>query len=174
VLEYRHPDWLGNVRFVSTTSRTLYYDTAYSPFGSRYASSGTADYSFTGMNQDTAANVYDFPAREYGIQGRWPSPDPAGMAAVDPTNPQSWNRYAYVHNNPLKTVDPTELCGEEDAVRRARSKRRLHAMDDPVCVDGGDLPNGGAGDGGIISTSTKSSRLLLYIGVQVCDGLVRD
>jgi RHS repeat-associated protein len=76
------------------------------------ASSGTADYSFTDMNQDTAANVYDFPAREYaGAQGRRPSPDPAGLAAVDPTNPQSWNRYAYVMNNPLIYVDPTGLCG---------------------------------------------------------------
>jgi len=34
------------------------------------------------------------------------SPDPAGMAAVDPGNPQTWNRYAYVENNPLAYVDP--------------------------------------------------------------------
>ena len=61
------------------------------------------------MNQDTAATVYDFPAREYGPQGRWPSPDPAGLAAVDPANPQSWNRYAYVGNNPLARIDPTGL-----------------------------------------------------------------
>ncbi len=33
-------------------------------------------------------------------------PDPAGLAAVDLTNPQTWNRYAYVANNPLSTVDP--------------------------------------------------------------------
>ena len=36
-------------------------------------------------------------------------PDPAGLGAVDPTNPQSWNRYAYVLNNPLSSVDPTGL-----------------------------------------------------------------
>ena len=36
-------------------------------------------------------------------------PDPAGLAAVDPTNPQSWNRYAYVLNNPLKYIDPNGL-----------------------------------------------------------------
>jgi len=34
------------------------------------------------------------------------TPDPAGMAAADPSNPQSWNRYAYVMNNPLGYVDP--------------------------------------------------------------------
>src|SRR5208282_2492135 len=82
---------------------------AYGPFGEQYANSGTTDLSFTGMNQDTASNVYDFPAREYGIQGRWPSPDPAGLAAVDPSNPQSWNRYAYVGNSPLNSTDPLGL-----------------------------------------------------------------
>jgi RHS repeat-associated protein len=106
---YRHPDWLGSSRFASTTSRTMYYDGAYGPFGEPYAQSGTTDVSYTGMNQDTVANLYDFPAREYGIQGRWPSPDPAGLAAVDPTNPQSWNRYAYVGNNPLAFIDPLGL-----------------------------------------------------------------
>jgi uncharacterized protein RhaS with RHS repeats len=43
------------------------------------------------------------------IQGRWISPDPAGLIAVDPANPQTWNRYAYVANNPMSAVDPTGL-----------------------------------------------------------------
>jgi len=43
--------------------------------------------------------------------GRWISPDPAGLAAVDPSNPQSWNRYAYVGNNPLSMIDPLGLNG---------------------------------------------------------------
>jgi len=40
------------------------------------------------------------------VQGRWLSPDPAGLGAVDPANPQTWNRYAYVGNNPLSLIDP--------------------------------------------------------------------
>ena len=28
------------------------------------------------------------------------------LAAVDPASPQSWNRYAYVNNNPLAMIDP--------------------------------------------------------------------
>ena len=31
--------------------------------------------------------------------GRSMHPDPAGLNAVDPSNPQSWNRYSYVFNN---------------------------------------------------------------------------
>src|SRR6266436_2365428 len=105
----RHPDWLGNSRLASNYNRTVYYDGAYAPFGEPYAQSGTTDLNFTGMDQDSVSGLYDFPAREYSIQGRWPSPDPAGLAAVDPSNPQSWNRYAYVLNNPLNAVDPLGL-----------------------------------------------------------------
>jgi len=48
--------------------------------------------------------------RQYSsTQGRWMMPDPAGMAAVDPSNPQTWNRYAYVGNDPLSRVDPLGL-----------------------------------------------------------------
>jgi RHS repeat-associated protein len=109
---YRHPDWLGNSRLTSTTSRTVQGDEAYAPFGETYAASGSPDTSFTGMDQGTVANEYDFPARQYGIQGRWPSPDPAGLLAVDPTDPQTLNEYAYVRNNPLAETDPTGLCGD--------------------------------------------------------------
>jgi RHS repeat-associated protein len=42
-------------------------------------------------------------------EGRWITTDPAGMAAVDPTNPQSWNRYAYVENTPVNAADPLGL-----------------------------------------------------------------
>ena len=49
--------------------------------------------------------------REYSAaqQGRWISPDPAGLAAVSLTDPQSWNRYAYVGNRPMTNVDPLGL-----------------------------------------------------------------
>ncbi len=110
---FRHPDWLGSSRFASTPGRTMYYSGAYAPFGEAYAEAGTADRSFTGQNQDTVpgstTGLYDFLFREYAQYGRWISPDPAGLGAVDPTNPQSWNRYAYVLNSPINLVDPLGL-----------------------------------------------------------------
>jgi RHS repeat-associated protein len=85
-------------------------DTAYSAFGEPYAQSGTADVSFTGQDQDTTAGVYDFLYRKYDpAQSRWTSPDPAGLAAVSLSNPQSLNRYVYVLNNPLQLIDAAGL-----------------------------------------------------------------
>lgn len=41
---------------------------------------------------------------------RFLTPDPAGAEAVDPSDPQTWNQYAYVRNNPLNATDPTGYC----------------------------------------------------------------
>ena len=107
---YRHADWLGSNRFSATPAGTMYFDQAYAPFGENYAGRGTVDRSFTRQNEDTVANYLDFPFRMYtSTQSRWMVPDPAGLAAVDITNPQTWNRYAYVGNNPLNARDPYGL-----------------------------------------------------------------
>lgn len=107
---YRHRDWLGSSRFASTALRAMYYDGAYAPFGEPYSEAGTSDRSFTGQNQNTVTGLYDFLYREHSpVQGRWISPDPAGLAAADLTNPQSLNRYAYVGNDPLNRVDSLGL-----------------------------------------------------------------
>ncbi len=107
---YRHSDWLGSSRFASTPSRTKYFDVAYAPYGEDYADSGTVDLNFTGQNQDTVSGMYDFMYREYHANsGRWIQPDPAGPAAANLGNPQTWNRYAYVGNIPLTAVDPLGL-----------------------------------------------------------------
>ncbi len=114
---YQHADWLGSSRFASTYSRTMYNDLAYAPFGEQYAATGTTSVTntaFAVMHQDTTTSVYDAMYREYGVQGRWPSPDPAGTAAVHPTNPQSWNRYAYVANDPIGSVDPNGTDFEKE------------------------------------------------------------
>jgi RHS repeat-associated protein len=120
LLYYAHPDFLGTVRLATTPSRALYFDTAYAPFGETYASMGTLDPAYTGMmndtshRQDTANGLYDFPAREYSTQGRWPNPDPLGKDASCAKNPQTQNLYAYVGGNPLSYTDPTGMMMNMD------------------------------------------------------------
>jgi RHS repeat-associated protein len=119
----------------------MLYDRAFAPYGESYANAGsTADLNFTGRDQNTISGLYDFQYRRYHpVQGRWLSPDPAGVSAVNPMNPQSWNRYAYVTNNPLALVDPLGL--QEDGGCDP---------DDPDCGGGGDpcFDWGDCGDGG--------------------------
>jgi RHS repeat-associated protein len=125
---YRHADWLGGSRFASTPSRTKYFDVAYAPYGEKYANSGTLDLNFTGQNQDTVLGLYDFMYREYHpVSGRWVQPDPAGMGAVSMTNPQTWNRYAYVGNMPLNNVDDLGLA-PNDAGQYLRGQARTAAL----------------------------------------------
>jgi RHS repeat-associated protein len=106
-----HSDWLGSTRLSSSPGQTVLADQAYAPFGEGYATyfhGGTND--FTAQTQDVTSGIYDFLFRQYSpTQGRWQTPDPAGTAAVDITNPQTWNRYAYVGNNPLSNIDPQGL-----------------------------------------------------------------
>jgi RHS repeat-associated protein len=116
VAYYRHSDWLGSSRLASTPTAptTIYEDTEYAPYGESYGATGTPDFNFTGQNQDTlpggASGLYDFLFREYSPQqSRWISPDPAGFSAVNLSAPQTWNRYAYVGNGPLTSVDPLGL-----------------------------------------------------------------
>jgi RHS repeat-associated protein len=63
------------------------------------------DYGFTGQREEAGFGLYDYNARYYDpYLNRFVSPD---TIVPDPANPQSWNRYSYVYNNPLRYVDPT-------------------------------------------------------------------
>ncbi len=61
---------------------------------------------FTGKERDTETGLDYFGARYFsGAQGRFTSPDQP-FNDQDPMNPQSWNLYSYVMNNPLRYTDP--------------------------------------------------------------------
>lgn len=49
-----------------------------------------------------------FVAKTLTRQGRFTSPDPL-LSSADISDPQSWNRYSYSLNNPVRYVDPTGL-----------------------------------------------------------------
>ena len=141
---YRHTDWLDSSRFASTPSRTKYFDVAYAPYGEDYADSGTTDLNFTGQNQDTVSGLYDFIYREYHPNsGRWIQPDPAGLGAANPANPQTWNRYTYVGNMPLNAVDPLGLKIAEGGDVFYHDQNSLAGLDEFDLAARGILPIGG-------------------------------
>ena len=90
-----HQDWLGNDRVVSAVSlHTVSADRAYAPYGEQYNTFGSTNpiYGmFAGITGDFDSGVlFDTPNRELAqYQGRWLSPDPAGVG---------WNQYGYPTN----------------------------------------------------------------------------
>jgi len=61
--------------------------------------------STSGKQRDSESGLDYFGARYYGSAlGRWTSPDKP-FADQHPEDPQSWNLYGYVRNNPLRLVD---------------------------------------------------------------------
>ncbi len=73
---------------------------------------------FTQKERDSESGLDYFGARYYSsAQGRFTSPDPLERLMLDEkkqalffTNPQRWNKYVYVLNNPLRNVDPDGLA----------------------------------------------------------------
>lgn len=62
---------------------------------------------FTGKERDAETGLDFMEARYYSsAQGRFTSPDVMMGKPEWLVDPQRWNRYAYVRNNPLKYIDP--------------------------------------------------------------------
>ena len=96
-------DRLGSVRYNQNGS------IAYWPWGEERTTTASGTEKFGTYFRDT--NGIDYASARYFTNnfGRFLSPDPAGLAAVNPTNPQSWNRYAYVVGDPVNGNDPLGL-----------------------------------------------------------------
>jgi RHS repeat-associated protein len=62
---------------------------------------------FTAQERDTETGLDYFGARYYAsLQGRFSGADPKPVTKENFLNPQRWNLYTYVNNNPLCAVDP--------------------------------------------------------------------
>ena len=68
---------------------------------------------FTGKERDAETGLDYFGARYFsGAQGRFTSADDP-FNDQDTSDPQSWNLYGYVRNNPLTSIDPTGMFEEK-------------------------------------------------------------
>ena len=99
---------------------------------------------FTGYERDNETGLDFAQARYYAsAHGRFTSPD---SVSGHVSNPQSWNRYAYVTNNPVNLTDSTglmidasqdwESVGAELRARDPRGPKRI-ASDDNSAAEAG-------------------------------------
>ena len=115
-------DQLGTPRMIFDQSGSLATTSRhdYLPFGEELTTQGgrspqlgyvgdSTRQKFTGYEHDNETGLDYAKARFFGASlGRFNSPDPL-FASAKSWNPQSWNRYTYCLNNPLKFTDPTGL-----------------------------------------------------------------
>jgi len=169
---FRRTDHQGTPRVSTDYTGTVQQTGSNLPFGDNFVdtpSSPIIDFTgYAGGMWDSENNSDHFGSRDYAkAQGRWFTPDPAGMAAVDIANPQTWNRYAYVTNNPMSHTDPLGLnmdaCGRnsdcggdgggggDGCFEGDCSEPCLFIMDfcSPGVGGGGDGGGGGGGGGGV-------------------------
>jgi RHS repeat-associated protein len=116
---YLTSDHLGSTRVVTDSSGNVKARYDYLPFGEElnagvggrttamgYDAADSTRQRFTSKERDTESGLDYFLARYYSsAQGRFTSVDPI-MASGRVDLPSSWNRYAYVWNNPLIAIDP--------------------------------------------------------------------
>ena len=125
-----HLDHLGTPRLITADSGQMvsYHD--YYPFGDEHSPVGQEGpgvdgfdreepMKFTGHERDYAGGMggEDGHAVDY-MHARFYSPSVGRFLRVDPVlgrigNPQSWNRFSYVSNNPMNRSDPTGRLQED-------------------------------------------------------------
>ncbi len=118
-VSYLTNDHLGSPRINTDANGAVTARHDYQPFGEEIATSqritGVGYNSdeirkkFTSYERDTETDLDYAKARMFGSSlGRFTSPDPS-MLSMSGNNPQSFNRYVYVMNNPLLYTDPLGL-----------------------------------------------------------------
>jgi RHS repeat-associated protein len=147
-LHYLYSDHLGSTSTVTNSSGGQVQQTRFLPFGGYWGTptQTVTDRGYTGhLHNDEVGLIY-MNARFYVPSiGRFASAD---TIVPNPTNPQAFNRYSYVKNNPLNRVDPTGHvdCGmlgdEGDSAGCEKSKqppkevklRYIHKIKSPIWV----------------------------------------
>ncbi len=131
-----HSDHLGSVRRITDENGKVIESRDYLPFGRQVATDPDGEpettLGFTGHERDDhgsgAIDDWDY------MHARYYSPWLGRFGSVDPvlgsmTAPQSWNRYSYAINNPLRFVDPTGMydidCGQASAKQCEKSAKQV-------------------------------------------------
>ncbi|MBV9957315.1 MAG: RHS repeat protein [Acidobacteria bacterium] len=176
-IQYVMADHQGSTRVVTDTGGNVLSRHDYQPFGEEiYAGVGmrvtgngfsqpdSVRQKFAMMEQDEATGMAHTLWRKYdGTSGRWTSPDPYG-GSLKLGDPQSFNRYSYVNNDPVNHLDPTGLALEDIGVLQTSSpyladkaeQKSRHEFEVAIAIE--DFPDDqGAGGGGGQEHSSSSS-----------------
>ena len=148
-IKYLTEDHLGTPRIITDAGGNVVARRDFMPFGEDVfvgvgARSANDKYGanevdvrqkFTGYEKDAETDLDFAQARMFGSSlGRFTSPDPA-MLSMNGNNPQSFNRYIYVMNNPLLYTDPLGLWAVEfRAVYKQKDGKDTTEIDHYIAV----------------------------------------
>ena len=144
-VSYHLGDYLGSSIVVLDISGVLFNREEYTPYGeTSFGSYPKKRYRHTAKERDEESGFSYHGARYYvPWLGRWTSPDPIGLR--DGLNP-----YSYVHNNPLRNMDPTGLQHQDAQASPAQPAMTGTPADIP------DAGAAGASSGGATTGSSSS------------------
>ena len=131
-VKYIQQDWQGSVRAVTNNNGFVVARTDHQAFGGEivigvglrsieqgYSVDKVAKQGYGSTENDVTTNQQHTGFRKLETQaGRWTSPDPYNGSS-DVGTPQSWNKFAYVENDPVNLIDPSGLDALSDAVAAA-------------------------------------------------------
>jgi RHS repeat-associated protein len=107
---YYHTDAIGSVRMITDQNGQVVARYDYLPFGEPWVPPPPQNQDvrqFAGKERDPETGFDYFGARYYQSQtGRFTTVDPVLEIEQAVADPQRWNRYTYVRNNPFRYVDP--------------------------------------------------------------------
>jgi RHS repeat-associated protein len=137
---YLHPDLLGSPRLGTDANGAIQWQEHFDPYGSKL--NGTSEkIGYTGHAYDADTQLTYAQARFYDpAVGRFMSMDPIGFTG----NPFTFNRYAYVNNNPYGGTDPSGM----EAITGSRIETAENNSSPVRYAEGGTGTGTGTGTGG--------------------------
>lgn len=158
--QYWHQDHLGSVSVVTNETGAVVERLAYEPFGKRRNANGTTD-PYGNLTPKTDRGYTEHEHMDevdlINMNGRIFDPALGRFMSADPGIPypgstQSYNRYSYARNNPLRAIDPTGFVDEHDCSGEDGCPHR----DDGDKDSGGGKSDGSGGEGSSTQSGDQS------------------